>query len=181
MDDWEHIFSMRGASNIILHITLIVTFISIFFFTYGAYIEKKVVDNQMNLLVQNFTKDMSVLPSNVNDAMRTSISNINLTDMSKIDARVKKSNEELKKKAFMFIGILFAIGMSIVVGISLAAGRKYSLVALIAENIGLLIIVALTEFLFATLVLKNYRSADLNIVKKQIVVELIKFGNSCKA
>ena len=40
------------TSNVIMHIMIISVFIGIFFFTYGAYLEKKILQNQLDFLVK---------------------------------------------------------------------------------------------------------------------------------
>ena len=179
MSGWRHLFSLQGVSNIVLHVTLIVAFISIFFFTYGSYIEKKVVDNQMEILVENFTADIDIFPDNVRDLMSNTIQNIELPDMKKEDEAVKTSNTKLKKRAFTFIGTLTVVGILTMLILWVASGRKFSLKSIIMENVGLLIVVGLTEFMFTTFVLKNYRSADPNIIKKQVVDNLSDYGKTC--
>ena len=45
------------AISTFLMIGVYAAFVGIFFFTYGSYTERKVIDNQMDILVKDFTSD----------------------------------------------------------------------------------------------------------------------------
>ena len=168
------------CSGTSMMVALYSVFVGIFFFTYGAFIEHKVLENQIENIVDSLTRD--VLPfvpddiqeglSNQLDSQKQSITN----NMANQDTSAEKNNQKVKNTAFEMLAGIFIVGM----GISVATASMYSggsnkaLVALLKKNALLLVFVIIVEFLFFTLVTKNYLSIDPNSVKQKIVQTLKK-------
>lgn len=163
------------CSGTSMMVALYSVFVGIFFFTYGAFIEHKVLENQIENIVDSLTRD--VLPfvpdpiqGGLNKELESQITIIK-TKMLLQDATAKTDNQIVKKKAFEMLAGIFIVGM----GISVATASMYSggsnkaLVALLKKNTLLLVFVIIVEFLFFTLVTKNYLSIDPNSVKQKIV------------
>lgn len=159
-------------------VALYSVFVGIFFFTYGAFIEHKVLENQIENIVDSLTRD--VLPfvsDDIKKDLNTQLDSqkqIILTKMSSADQDAKTNNQKVKNTAFEMLAGIFIVGM----GISVATASMYSggsnkaLVALLKKNALLLVFVIIVEFLFFTLVTKNYLSIDPNSVKQKIVQTL---------
>jgi hypothetical protein len=174
------------CSGTSMMVALYSVFVGIFFFTYGAFIEHKVLENQIENIVDSLTRD--VLPFVFDDDIKTNL-NAQLdsaqksikSTMSGSDSKAEKNNQKVKKTAFEMLAGIFIVGM----GISVATASMYSggsnkaLVALLKKNALLLVFVIIVEFLFFTLVTKNYLSIDPNSVKQKIVQTLQKKTLGC--
>jgi len=53
-------FNSFDAANIVMHIVLISTFITIFFFTYGTMMEKKILKEQIRYVLDDVNKDLEI-------------------------------------------------------------------------------------------------------------------------
>ncbi len=159
-------------------VALYSVFVGIFFFTYGAFIEQKVLENQIENIVNSLTRDvLPFVPANIQQALSKSLDSEKSKikeNMSNANAAAEKNNKTVKKTAFEMLAGIFIVGM----GISVATASMYSegsnkaLLALLKKNALLLLFVIIVEFLFFTLVTKNYLSIDPNSVKQKIVQTL---------
>ena len=99
------------STTCMLMLGVYAAFVGFFFFTYGAYIEKKVVSNQIQVLLDDFTEDFIFLQ---NKQIRASfqkigekIGNIKPPDLSAADAKIEKENSRLVKDAAIVLSITF--------------------------------------------------------------------------
>jgi hypothetical protein len=167
------------TSNVIMHIIVISVFIGIFFFTYGAYLEKKILKNQLDYLVDDTLGSFKIFMPELSDNIKQTIKTYQFNLDPNADMEVKNSNKKIMKKAFIAIAIAFIIGILIIVVISKKLDmegmtNKQFFTRLLKYNLFALIIIGLTEFIFASGFAQNYISLDLNRIKKQIVDNLIK-------
>lgn len=171
------------CSGTSMMVALYSVFVGIFFFTYGAFIEHKVLENQIENIVDSLTRDvLPFVPDVIQEGLSNKLDSAQKSIKSKMnspdspDITVAKNNQKVKKTAFEMLAGIFIVGM----GISVATASMYSggsnkaLVALLKKNALLLVFVIIVEFLFFTLVTKNYLSIDPNSVKKKIVQTLKK-------
>ena len=169
------------CSGTSMMVALYSVFVGIFFFTYGAFIEHKVLENQIENIVDSITRDvLPFVPENIQEGLSNQLDSAQKSIKSKMnspdnpDITVAKNNQKVKKTAFEMLAGIFIVGM----GISVATASMYSggsnkaLVALLKKNALLLVFVIIVEFLFFTLVTKNYLSIDPNSVKQKIVQTL---------
>ena len=94
-------------SNIVMNVTMISTFIGIFFFTYGKIIEENVVKGQSELVANYLAKDLSTFIDNATAQKLTS--QLSPPDMTNADKQVELKNAELQSSAFNIL-ILVAVG-----------------------------------------------------------------------
>ena len=169
---------MLFFSGTSMMVALYSVFVGIFFFTYGAFIEHKVLENQIENIVDSLTRDvLPFVPENIQEGLSNQLDSAQKSIKSKMnspdspDITVAKNNQKVKNTAFEMLAGIFIEGM----GISVATASMYSggsnkaLVALLKKNALLLVFVIIVEFLFFTLVPKNYLSIDPNSVKQKIV------------
>ena len=162
-------------------------FVGFFFFTYGAYTEKKVVRNEINILVDNFTEDFiffgqQTLPDEFQN-IKKYINDITAPDLSEADKKVEENNSKLVKTAIIALSITFVIciGLSIAVwyfGFSKKQRATEPYSEFMQRIVLLIIIVAFVEFLFFTLVAGNYRPVDPNSIKKKLVESLQNYAKT---
>lgn len=175
-------FENETIATIILNVVLISTFIGIFFFTYAAKVEEEIVIDQVNIIVDDFTGDISSLVSP--ETLRLSkpfilnaltLSPEQISKLSVNDAASADHNKKLKIKAAIALGIILIVGLAGVFYIW-SKNKDFDLKKLFIANGIILFFVGLTEFAFLTVIAKNYRTADSNFVKKVIVENIKNFS-----
>ena len=170
--------------NILLHVGLMSLFLTIFFFTIAQYFEKKIVEDQISFVIDDFVGN-TLKP--IDDATKKEIKNkindiFKNQDFSKEDDNVKEENKKIKKKAWGFVGVLLSIiGIIVVMAGFIYQWDIYYIKYLLSSSIFSLLFVAITETLFMFLIAQNYLSADPNKIKLNIIDTLIKNRcNPCK-
>jgi hypothetical protein len=158
-------FNKEDVANIILHVTFISVFIGIFFFTYGSYIEKKIVKKQVEFLIKSNKNMLIILPPEIKKTLLDEINMVKL-DFVEEDKKVEEQNKKLKKKAFILFIICLVIGLSIVWKMSNSYNFGFS--HLIKENLIILLFVAIVEFSYFTFIAQYYLSIDPNIIKRRL-------------
>ena len=154
----------KQAAHIVLNITIISTFIGVLFFTYGKTVEKQIVQDQSEYIAKTIANDIKIfIPNELKIKLKEQLK---VPDMSKEDAAVEKSNSELQKKAMIVLGVLFLIGITTTLVICIIGDLNFRV---LLESIVILFFVALTEILFLNLVARNYKIADPNFVKRQLL------------
>jgi hypothetical protein len=168
----KEIFSARGISNVLLHIALISTFIGVFFFTYGRYIEQKIVEKQTAYLVHDLAGNLSLLGPTLTTPLKNDLKKVTVETGGPADQAVAAANKKLMEEAAEFLGGFLVGALLLVLAMWQMSGRKFSLKRLFVENATVLAFVAFTEFFFLTFVGQNYRSIDPNVVKLEIIKNL---------
>lgn len=160
-------------SNIIIHVGVMALFLTVFFFTIAQYFEKKIIEDQIDFVIDDFVGKTfnSISTTNKNDLKHKINEQLSKQDFKSLDDSVKKDNKKIANKAWLFVGILVAIIFIIVLIFGfIFKWDSYYIKFLINTSILSLIFVALTETLFMFLIAQNYLSADplkikLNIIK----------------
>jgi len=163
-------FSKKEIANIILHVILIATLITVFFFTYATNVEEQIVKNWVDYIVEDLVNDRKILPNDAINALKLGVDSIELPDMASVDSEVTEKNKKLLDKVTILIVSVLIAGLSFVYFMS----KKYNFdfVSLLKHNAIVLVFVGLTEFCFLTYLAKNFRSGDPNHVKKTLLVAL---------
>ena len=177
------------STTALLMLGVYTAFVGFFFFTYGAYTEKRVVSNQINTLVDSFSEDFIFFAGQTESGEKLlkdiseTIKNTKAPDLSEVDAKVEKSNSSLIKTASIVLSVTFLVFslLSVAVwyfGLSKKEKRKDPYPSIIQRIVLLMIIVMLVEFLFFTLVAGNYSPVDPKSVKKALVESLQKYAEN---
>ena len=177
------------STTTLLMLGIYTVFVGFFFFTYGAYIEKKVVKNQIDILINNFSDDFKFFASQSQNGKKliqiinSNINKISIPDLSKLDAQVKTKNKSLIKTSVITLVVTFLIFIILSVcvwyfGLSSKQKEENSYVSIIQRLLLIMFIVMLIEFFFFTLVVGNYRPVNPNDVKKYFVESLEKYSKS---
>lgn len=163
------ILSAHGIALLVLNIALISSFIALFFFTVGVYIENLVVRKQIKIIIDDFasTLDLVSTPELV-AAIAQSVQSADSVDVGQ-DQAVADANHALRKKAFLLISVALMLAVISVFALWTYSGRSFSLPRLFSESMGLLVAVIVIETLFYFLVAANYRSIDPNTIKEMIL------------
>jgi len=167
---------IENISKIILSVVVISAFIGIFFFTYEAKIEKRIVKQQSDDIIRDFTSEFrSLLPQpilkDVYNSIEPSLVAPKLSeldqDLSELDQEVRASNEALVKKATRIIVIFVVIGL-LLVALLCFIFRINPRDMIISTTITLLF-VAIAEYIFVTYLVQNYSTIDSNFVRQKIL------------
>ena len=155
---------IQALSSNIFMLSIYAMFVPILFFTYGAYIEKQIVKNQVERLVESFTSDAKNL--------NIGIPPIDIPVDKKFDSSVKKINDDLIKKSFTILTIGFIVGVILSLVLWKYAKKTFNFKHLVYENFSLLLLVAITEIIFFGVISRNYRTLDSNGIKRYILEKI---------
>ena len=167
----------KQLCQIILNVTIISSFIGIFFFTYAATVEKEIIEDQSKTIAVSMANKVKYfIPGDVKQKI---INDLQKPDLSNEDKDVEKTNKDLRNKAFFVLGILFIVGILATIIVSKIGNVGFHIVK---EAIIILLFVALTEFLFLNIVTRNYKVADPNFVTSEMLksIRQVYSEESCK-
>lgn len=186
-------------SKVLINVLFISIFISIFFFTYGTYIEKKVITNQMNILAGNFMDTIKLFGNTANTNLYNYVNNNvltpeNITAISAEDKTALAGNTKIINKVILYV-IGFILGVILIVGLlklftqlnknkeqKQGQGQdqdiELNITSILIESSIILIFIAITEFSFLTFFGEKFISIDTNKVKLEIVKNLQDYSNS---
>ena len=160
---------IENISKIILSVVVISAFIGIFFFTYEAKVEQRIVKQQSEEIIKDFTSEFrSLLPQPILKDVYNSIEpSLVAPDLSELDEEVRASNQALVKKATRIIIIFVVIGL-LLVALLCFIFRINPRDMIISTTITLLF-VAIAEYIFVTYIVQNYSTIDSNFVRQKIL------------
>jgi hypothetical protein len=155
-----------------LMVAMYSVFVGIFFFTYGAYVEHKSLEKQIDNIVGSLTRNIKpFIPPGVTNKIIAQIPNASTirSSMQSADSDAAKNNKQVKKNAVEMLAGISIIGIGVAGLLAAFFPEFINLKTLFKKNLTLLVFVAVVEFLFFTLVTENYLSVDPNVVKGYIV------------
>lgn len=156
-----------GMESLISNI-LLLSFYSLLvpslFFTYGAYIEKLSVEDQVDRMVDEFTQSITDLGY--------TLPSVSFNIDKSADDEVKKENNKYILESFLVSGSLFVVGFIIAILLWKYSKVNFNFKHLLYKTFFLLFLVFITELFFIGMVSGKYRAMDSNVVKKNILVEL---------
>lgn len=163
--------------NVLTQTIFIVIIITLFYFFYVPFIEKNIVKKQVDDIVKNLADDIHIfLPKEqldyIKDFIKTILPNI---DFSQKDKEVEENNRKVLKKAFLYIGISIIIGILILFFLHYKYSKVLNFKQIYITNIFLSLGVAITYFLFVSFIIGNYKAADPNYVKFNLLNVINKF------
>lgn len=181
---------------IVTQIAMIFMFLVIFYFTYVKYVEHNSTIDQIVLTEEmietdlvnssgNFIKwyDKNIsenhkkkiqesLIKSLDDFQKQYIKNNKSTDDS-----IKKNNSNLEKQSFNYVIFIISLVLFIVLSIMII-GHRVHIFNIIKENTIVLIFIAIIEFVFLMVVIKDYIAINPNIARKTIS-DVIKNQSLC--
>lgn len=182
MFDFSNFFTkerIEMSLNIILVAALAATFIGVFFFTYAKNVERDIVVNNVDYLVDDLLSGSEFLPEAALDMIRNKLNDIKLQNMTKEDEEVAHKNSSLLKLAFTVLGVLIVVAIGAVYFIATSNGfSSQEIIEIYVKGFIILICVGFVEFLFLKFIAREYISTDPNIVKYNVVNKLKKLQES---
>lgn len=163
-------------TSIVVHVGVLAVFLSIFFFTIAVSVEKNIISDQIEFLVNSLIgnvfkgiskNDKIIIKNEINSKM----DNINFKDL---DEKTKKNNNKIFINNLIFIGTLLAFVIVLLTFLSYVDKKEFSFKLVMFGAILSLIFVAITETSFLLLIGSNYISTDPNKIKEKIVDKLYK-------
>ena len=167
------------AANIISHIAIISVFIIVLFYTYGLSLEEKVLEHQIDFVVNKIKRIIVAVNPNFNLEDNEMINNLQVKDDPATIKRIDDNNNKLKKKSAIALGCIIGVAILLVLFI----GKKYDIIdddgvkldmktylyRLGRMNLISLFFVGFTYIAFITFVGKNYLYInDTLIIKKTL-------------
>jgi hypothetical protein len=163
--------------SILLQVTCIFIFLTVFFFTYVSNEEKKVVENQIDFLIDNVVgANLNILPNEVKENILSKINNLSSSTTTDNDS-IKKSNDSIRSKATKIITVLSIVVIVIFIlsiylnKTNVSFFKNLSLSAIFKETGIIVLFVGLTEYIFLTYFGSKWISIDPNVLKAHL------FGN----
>lgn len=171
------------TTNILLHIIFMILFLFIFFYTISVQIEKHIVNNQIDFLINEFIGQSF---SNLTNEEKQNIKNNYLSafdnkeDLNNQDKLILKNNNEIYNKSLIYLVIIISILLFIVFIIALIYKWDfYNIKIFIYGGLVSLLFIGLTEILFLLTVTNNYIRSDPNKIREKIINTLYKSSQEC--
>ncbi|MAI15338.1 MAG: hypothetical protein CMM15_15135 [Rhodospirillaceae bacterium] len=163
--------------NVLFGVLFISIFIVVFFFSYARIMEKNVIEIQTEQVVDYFFDDFVILLQNdqVKDLAKQMLSNLDSYTQDD-DARIKAKNQEIINQSLMLISIFATILLLLIIFLFVKNCNKIDLQKMFLKNVALLLVVALTEFLFTTYIASKYISFDPNYIKYTLTDAMKEFA-----
>jgi len=171
--------------SMLLSLCLIGVVIPTLFFFVGSRVESQVMTKQANYVVDGLTANIKTFTTPSQQAkIQTLIDTyVAVPDMSAQDAAVAAKNQQLLKEAYKSIGIGVAVLLGLIAILLIWDHFRYDgdwggfpLHEIFWENLFSILGVAGTELAVLFIVGANYKSADINTVKRQIVTAVKDFA-----
>lgn len=164
--------------NIIVHVSIMVVFLTIFFFTVASRQEKNITENQINFLLNDSIKaEVSALPETIKTTLKTKVDSAldkNKDSLAKQDEEVENKNKQLMNYMTNLIFIIIAFTSFFVFAAYYYFKWDFSKLLYIFKSAGVtLVFVAITETIFLYLIPSNYLAIDPNKVKYKIVNKIL--------
>lgn len=163
--------------NVLFGVLFISIFIVVFFFSYARIMEKNVIEIQTEQVVDYFFDDFVILLQNdqVKDLAKQMLSNLD-SYTEDDDARIKAKNQEIINQSLMLISIFATVILLLIIFLFVKNCNKIDLQKMFLKNVALLLVVALTEFLFTTYIASKYISFDPNYIKYTLTDAMKEFA-----
>jgi len=183
--NWSSLFEPSELISMLLSLALIATVIPTLFFFVGSKVESQVMTKQANYVVDGLTKNIQTFttPAQQKRIQELIDQYVKVPDMSAQDAAVVTKNQQLLKEAYKFIGIGVGVILGLIGLLLIWDHFRYDgdwggfpLHEILWENLFSILGVAGTELAVLYIVGANYKSADINTVKRQIVTAVKDFA-----
>jgi hypothetical protein len=174
--------------NVLLQVSIIFSFLTIFFFSYVTNVEKNEFEDQINFIVDNIYKRyQDSINSTYNKTSEEQKKYIKMLIYGIIDIEqeqikkesiienneIKIKNDKIYKDAIYCVIIFFII--TIIILSLLTYIYKLPIKNYIQEAFIVLLFIFVIEFLFLNLIVKKYITANPNIIKNKIADSIIKY------
>lgn len=158
------------ASNVFV-IGIYTILVPTVFFTYGAYVEKKVAKDEISRFIETEFGFLQGLLHGSSASIGDS------GDTGNTDNDTEELNKEIIKYSLIICGSICLLFLFFTFLIW-KYGTKYNYKKMAYKNGLLILLVVSTELIFATLILGNYRNLNYNETKSEFYKQLYNYGTS---
>ena len=164
--------------KILINTLFISMFICVFFFTYAAHIEEKIIKYQMDFLAHDIKSNISTLGDVANNIFKLQIKNYNIGDLSKQDEIIKKNNYKVLYEAVVSNCLYLFFVICIIGFIYYKLDNTINIKKIIIYNLIILCFVAFTEYSFITYFAAHFISIDPNEIKLSLIKNIQKINDN---
>jgi hypothetical protein len=154
----------KDIAQITLNITFISSIIAVLFFTYGKDVEKMIVQDQAKNIADELAEDVKIFFPKI--SRETIAASIKVPE-EKTDENMILKNATLVSQSIKIFGTICGVGFLITLLICFFG--NVNIFEVILESLVILAFAVCTEILFLNVIARNYKSADANFVKLQIL------------
>jgi protein-S-isoprenylcysteine O-methyltransferase Ste14 len=172
----DDVSSLNLIINILIHIIILFTFLSVFFYTYASKIEERAFQQELgNMIEQDLGKIL-----NENPEAKAELKTFTpiLYRLQKLyenpDRFTEERNKMLKIITVIVIVSLVFIVLAIFFSVRFDCHKNISILEIIKENIILFIFVGLTEFIFFTKIAMKYIPSKPSLLVNTMIITLKK-------
>lgn len=159
---------INHSINIILHVLILFTFLSIFFFTYISKVEKKTIKQELDHLIHNQTdkiltnidnmffgvSDLPLVKIDWNVA--DNIADVMIKDSEKRTDKIEKHNDNLLRISIGIISGLFILLIGTILFFKYYKGYNINLKEILLENLIIFTFIGIIEFGFFMFIALKY-------------------------
>jgi len=153
--------------NITLHVLILFTFLSVFFFAYISKLTEKSVSDSLNSMIKEETENMLDYINGWDQQLNPENPTINWEGVNDLAQEIQDSsegtpkeiednNERLKKLSFYMILGLVVLLIGMIVFYQVRLGYKIEMKEILIENIVIFSFIGLIEYLFFTQIAVKY-------------------------
>ena len=170
--------------KILMNVLFISIFISMFFFSFGTYVEEKNIDDQLNILATNMTDVIKITGKTTNTALYNYINNDLLSpekikEIKENDNQHMAGNKKIIRDVTLYNIIFFVVIMSVVILLKINYRIKgVDMRNLVIESFIILFFIALTETIFIYFFGAKFISIDINNIKLNFFEMIKKYRDS---
>jgi hypothetical protein len=158
-------------TNIIMQTMFMVVFLTIYFFTYVAYMEKRIVREQINILFADIKQNVSILPKELKNSLKNKLSQIGNVNTKEDDKKIDDNNKQLMKKVIIIMVVFSMICIFAI--LFLYTRYTVDVVSIFKHNLIIILFIAATEFIFLKYFGSLFQSADPDKIKKSIINDIL--------
>ena len=170
--------------DIILHILILFTFLTIFFFAYVSKLEKQSLDNLTNDLVQNKTSkvldelnNLEIKADKLSDKKVLKLDWDKLNDITneimdkskEASPEIKKNNDNLFKESLLIIGALFVLFIGSIIVFKFILKYDIDLKHIFLMNLIVFSLAGGVEFLFFNYIASKYVPVTPDVSTNEVI------------
>ncbi len=158
---------LNFLSKLLLIASFVISFLTIFFFTYGSHIERKMITQNVDYIIDDMFNNISnTLGDTHKKYIYDKLNELKFEEMSEEDEAVKENNKKLfKMSIYILVGIL---GLCIISSAAISYYNNDNYLKIFSESLVLLFFVGLCEFIFLYFFGSKFISGNSNFIKGKI-------------
>jgi Fe2+ transport system protein B len=178
-------------SNAVIQATVVFIFLTYFFFSYVSPMEKTEFQAQIKTIVddiynQNSEEIKRQFPTDENSKLLAKIQVYGLIDSVEdylvkntkdVNSKIDEKNKSIVNNSILTVLVTISLVVLIFI-VSNYFGYHMSITDILKESLFILIFVAITEYLFLTIITEKYISIDSGTVKETIAKSVIDYINN---